>query len=139
MALQLLEFRSPDGAEMVVGLEGVGDERGFAVGSSDTALRGRFQRREIGHYLIEDILDLDKPVRRNTLIRQIVEQSRGFLDFLFDGRGSAGKLRVIGGRKQRGSGGYDALGALRQLQGRDGRRDRLRRDLVERLADDMES
>jgi hypothetical protein len=50
---------------MVVGVEGVGDERSFAVGSSDAALRGRFQRREIGSYLIEDILDLDKLVGRH--------------------------------------------------------------------------
>src|SRR4029077_5841972 len=107
MALQLLEFRSPDGAEMVVGVEGVGDERSLAVGGGDPALRGRFQRRQIGSYLIEDILDLDKAGSRNTPVRQIVEESCGFLDFLFDRRGGAAKLRGIGVRKQGGSGGDD--------------------------------
>jgi hypothetical protein len=59
-------------------------------------------------------------------------------DFFFYGRGSAGKLRVIGSCKQRGSGGDNALSALCQLQSRDGRRDRLVGDPVERLADGIE-
>ena len=138
MAFQLLEFRSPDGAELVVGIECIADERGFPVGRRDAALRSRFQRCQIARYLIEDTLDLDKLVDRETLIRKIIEQLCGFLQLLLDSRGSAGKLRVIACRKQRGAGGDDALGTLRKLQGCDGRRDRFLRDLVERLADGVE-
>ena len=42
MALELLEFRCPDGAELIVGVECIADERGFAIGSRDAELRSRF-------------------------------------------------------------------------------------------------
>ena len=138
MALQFVELRRPEGAELVVGFECVANQRRLAIRGGDPRLHRRFQAVEIVGDDTEDEPDLYQLIRGQPLARQFGQLTPGRLHFSVEQRSSRPEVLGICGAKQRGSGRDDALGTLRQLQARDCRRNRLLSNLPERLADGVE-
>ena len=76
--LQFVEFRSPDGAELVVGVESVANQRRFAIRGADPGLHRRFQGFEIGGNAIKDTKDFAQLLGGQSLARQLGQQAPGF-------------------------------------------------------------
>ena len=71
VAPQFVKFWSPDGAELVVGVESVANQRCLAIRGGDLCLHRRFQGIEIGGNSIKDIENLAKLLGGHSLARQL--------------------------------------------------------------------
>ena len=86
MALQFVEFRRPEGAELVVGFECVANQRRLAIRGGDPRLHRRFQAVEIVGDDTEDEPDLYQLIRGQPLARQFGQLTPGRLHFSVEQR-----------------------------------------------------